>query len=172
MLNEAKEIQFRLQPELRFQDGHMPGIGAALEGIKPGEVREVEAKLGSAAADPELRGKTVRVKVAVNDLKQVRLPEVNPEFLDSIGFDNLEELREAVRDALKRQNDSQQKQAVRRQILDALIAATPFDLPADLVSRQEKSTTFHGWPWSCGRRASRKTTSVPARPRSAPTLTR
>ncbi len=141
VLNEVKEIQFRLQPELRFQDGHIPGIGAALEGVKPGEVREVEAKLGSAVADPELRSKSVKVKIAVHDLKQVRLPEINPEFLSSIGFDSLEELREAVREALKRQNESQQKQTIRRQILDALIAATPFDLPADLVSRQEKSTT-------------------------------
>ena len=77
----------------------------------------------------------------MHDLKQIRLPEINPEFLSSIGFDNLEELRDAVREALKRQNESQQKQTIRRQILDALIAATPFDLPADLVSRQEKSTT-------------------------------
>ena len=30
--------------------------------------------------------------------------------------------------------------AVRRQVLDALIAQAPFDLPPDLVSRQEKST--------------------------------
>jgi len=130
-----------LQPELRFRDGHIPGIGAALEGIKPGEAREIEATLGSAAAEPDLRGKSVNVKIAVNDLKQVRLPEINPEFLKSIGFENLEELREAVHEALKRQNVSQQKQTVRRQILDALIVATPFDLPADLVSRQEKSTT-------------------------------
>ena len=141
VLNEVKEIQFRLQPELRFQDGHIAGIGAALEGIKPGEVREVEAKLGSAVADPDLRGKLVNVKIAVNDLKQVRLPETNPEFLSTIGFENLEELRDAVREALKRQNESQQKETVRRQILDALISATPFELPADLVSRQEKSTT-------------------------------
>src|SRR5208337_3818544 len=55
VLKEVKEIQFRLQPELRFQDGQIPGIGAALEGIKPGEAREIEAKLGSAAAEPDLR---------------------------------------------------------------------------------------------------------------------
>ena len=44
VLNEVKEIQFRLQPELRFQDGHIPGIGSALEGVKPGEVREVRGQ--------------------------------------------------------------------------------------------------------------------------------
>jgi trigger factor len=140
VLNEVKEIQFRLQPELRFQDGHIPEIGPALEGVKVGEVREVQAKLGTAVADPALRGQTVAVKVQVHDLKQLRMPEVNQEFLASIGFESPEELREAVRDALKRRHESQQKQAVRRQILDTLIAATPFELPSDLVTRQEKST--------------------------------
>jgi trigger factor len=140
VLNEVKEIQFRLQPELRFQDGHIPGIGAALEGVSPGDAREVEARLGSAVADPALRGQTVAVKVQVHDLKQLRMPEANPEFLASIGFDSPDELRDAVREALKRRYESQQKLAIRRQVLDALIAATPFDLPPDLVSRQEKST--------------------------------
>ncbi len=140
-LNQIKEIQFRLQPELRFQDGHIPAMGAALQGVRPEETREIQAKLGTAVAEEELRGATVRATVAVHDLKQMRMPEVNAEFLDSLGFSDEAELREAIHDALKRQNESQQRQAMRRQILDTLIGATPFDLPADLVSRQEKSTT-------------------------------
>jgi trigger factor len=139
-LNQVKEIQFRLQPELRFQDGSIPQMGAALEGVRPGETREADAKLGSSVEDPSLRGQTVKVQVHVHDLKQVRLPEMTPAFLAGIGFESLEELREAVRDALKRRFEGQQKQAIRRQILDALGAANPFDLPPDLVSRQEKST--------------------------------
>lgn len=140
-LNQVKEIQFRLQPELRFQDGHIPGIGTALTGVKPGEAREVEAKLGSSTADPSLRGQAVTVQIQVKDLKQFRLPEVDAPFLEKIGFDNLDELRDAVRDALKRRLETQQRQAIRRQILDTLIESTPFDLPSDLVSRQEKGTT-------------------------------
>jgi trigger factor len=140
LLKEVKEIQFRLQPELRFQDGAVPGIGAALGGVRPGETREVQAKLGSAVEEPSLRNQTVRVDVRVNDLKQLRLPEINTAFLDSIGFDSLDDLRDGVRQVLERRLEGQQKQAIRRQVLDALIAATPFDLPSDLVSRQEKST--------------------------------
>jgi trigger factor len=140
VLNEVKEIQFRLQPELRFQDGRIPEVGKALEGAKPEDVREVDAQLGSSVADPDLRGKAVKVKVKIHDLKQVRLPEVNQDFLTSIGFDNVGELRDAVRDAMDRRIATQQRAAVRRQVLDELIAATPFELPADLVSRQEKGT--------------------------------
>ena len=72
-LDELKEVQFRLQPELRFQDGTITGIGARLQGPARGDTREVEAKLGSAVANPELRGTTIPVKVHVNDLKRLRL---------------------------------------------------------------------------------------------------
>jgi len=48
--NEAKEIQFRLQPELRFQDGTVPNVGEALVGVKPGESRG--PRRGSAPGRP------------------------------------------------------------------------------------------------------------------------
>jgi len=139
-LNEAKEIQFRLQPELRFQDGSVPKIGEALVGVKPGERREAEATIGSGSADPSLRGQTVRVEFQVNDLKQLRLPEVNAAFLSTIGFDSVEELRAALREVLERRVQSQQRQAIRRDLMSTLLAETPIDLPSDLVSRQEKTT--------------------------------
>lgn len=139
-LNEVKEIQFRLQPELRFQDGSVPGIGEALLGIKPGEARETEARIGSGSADPTLRGHAIRVTFQVNDLKQLRLPEVDAAFLGTIGFETADELRTALRAILERRLKSQQRQAMRREIMDRLIHETSFDLPPDLVNRQEAST--------------------------------
>src|SRR5205823_858777 len=50
VLNQVKEIQFRLQPVLRFQDGIVPELGTVLSGIKPGESRETEARIGSGSA--------------------------------------------------------------------------------------------------------------------------
>jgi len=76
----------------------------------------------------------------VHDLKQLRLPEVNAAFFSKIGFDSLEELRDALREILERRLKSQQRQAMRREILEQLMESTPFDLPADLVGRQEKAT--------------------------------
>lgn len=138
-LNEAKEIQFRLQPELRFQDGSVPNVGETLVGVKPGETRETDAQIGSSSPDPELRGQTIRVAFEVKDLKSLRLPEVDGGFLNRIGFDTEASLREALKGVLERRLKAQQRQAVRREVLDQLIKETPFDLPADLVSRQEKT---------------------------------
>jgi trigger factor len=139
-LNEAKEVQFRLQPELRFQDGSVPKVGDALVGVKPGESRDAEAHIGSGSTDPNLRGQTIQVTFQVHDLKQLRLPEVNNNFLSGIGFDSEDELRGALREILERRLKAQQRQSVRREILEQLIAETPFELPADLVNRQEKAT--------------------------------
>ena len=63
-LNEVKEIQFRLQPDLRFQDGVIPDLAKALTGAKPGEARKAEAQIGTSSPDPTLRGQAVEVTIA------------------------------------------------------------------------------------------------------------
>jgi trigger factor len=141
LINEIKEVKFRLQPELRFQNGTAPGLGEALTGAKPGDVREVEAKLGSSVDDPSLRGQTVNLRVQLNDLKCTRLPEINPEFLHSIGFEDMSEMREWVHAALKRRASAEERRVIRRQIVELLIRQAPFDLPTDLVAREAKNTT-------------------------------
>jgi trigger factor len=138
-ISEHKEVQFRLKPGLQFFDGSIPDT-APLIGAKPGETRELEAKLGSSVIDTTLRGVTTKARVRVNDLKRLRVPELNQEFLDSISFDTVERLRGAVRESLERRVRTEQKQAIRRQLVDQLLTLTPFELPADLVSHEERGT--------------------------------
>jgi trigger factor len=139
-LGELKECEFRLLSELRFQNGSIANISDAFVGVKPGDSREVKAKLGTAVDDASLRGATITVQVKVNDLKRLRLPELNQEFLDSLDFGSVEALRLGVRRNLERRLETEQRQAVRRQIVDTLLRVTPFELPEDLVSREEKNT--------------------------------
>jgi trigger factor len=87
-----------------------------------------------------LRGATINVVVGVIDLKRLRLPELNHEFLASIGFPSQEALRDAVHEILERKLRSEQRQAMRQQLVEQMLRQTPFDLPADLVSREEKTT--------------------------------
>jgi trigger factor len=140
VLSEFKEVQFRLQKELRFQNGTVADAASALVGAKPGDTRELQATLGSSIGDPALRGATISVTVGVIDLKRLRLPELNHEFLSSIGFASQEGLRDAVHEILERKLRSEQRQAMRQQLVEEMLRQTPFDLPADLVSREEKTT--------------------------------
>jgi trigger factor len=125
---------------LRFQDGHVPELAAALVGARPGDVREAEAKIGTSSPDPALRGQTISVAFHVHDLKQLRLPQLDTDFLSGLGFDSPDELRDALEAVLERRYAFEQQRALRTQILDELIRRAPFELPSDLVQRQERST--------------------------------
>lgn len=134
--NEAKEVQFRLQPEMRFRDGRIPNLLQTLAGAKPGEAREAEVVVGSSAADPEIRGQTIAATIQVHDLKTLRLPEVNAEFLSEIGFESLESFKEGLRALLERRHKFQERQALRKQVLDSLLSAIHFELPSTVVERE------------------------------------
>ena len=45
-----------------------------------------------------------------------------------------------MRESLERRIKNEQRQAIRHQLLDQLLARTPFELPAELVSREERGT--------------------------------
>ena len=169
-MSEFKEVQFRIKPELRFQDGSIPDA-SPLVGAKPGDTRELDAKLGSSVIDTTLRGTTAKVRVTVNDLKRLRIPELNQSFLDSISFESAAELRDAVRESLERRIRNEQRQAIRHQLLDQLLSRTPFELPAELVRARSEARSVAWWR-SSSATACPMTTSAPAKPRSGPTPTK
>lgn len=140
VINEAKEAQFRVFPELRFQDGTIPNAGQILEGVKAGETRTGQAKIGDSSPDPSLRGQTVDVNFLVHDVKFLRMPEINDEFVQQTGFRTLDELKTVMKDVLERRAVSQSQEQVRRDVMDQLLSKAPFDLPADLVKREERTT--------------------------------
>ena len=118
----------------------MPTCGVALAGVKPGEKVTTKALVGTASADPALRGQEIDVTFEVNDLKFLRLPEVNDDFLGAIGFESEDELKEALKEVLQGRLESSMRQAVRDDLMNQLIAAAPFELPRDLVNRQTRDT--------------------------------
>ena len=90
---------------------------------------------------PSLRGQTIRVTFhGPRPEARCGCPRSTRRSSTRSASTASTELREALREVLERRLEFQQRQAIRREILDKLIAETPFDLPADLVARQEKTT--------------------------------
>jgi len=135
-LSRSAEKQIRIRPTLRFADAEVPGFDRLMEGVRPGDKRETTAKISVEASKVELRGEPVTIQFEINDVKRLRLPELNQEFLDQLGVESEATLRQEIREILERQVTYEQRQATRRQVLEKITASADWDLPESMVKRQ------------------------------------
>jgi trigger factor len=135
----AQEIEtvVRIRPTLSFTDGHIDGFDKLMTGVKADDTRTAELTLTQDAPNVELRGKQVEVTFEVLEVKQLKLPELTPDFLQEVGgFNTEEELHTAVRQNLERQLEYQQQRDARTQITALLTKSADWQLPQGLLERQ------------------------------------
>ncbi len=127
----------RIRPTLSFRDGELQGFDKLMEGAKAGDKRSGKVELTQDASNEALRGKQVDVEFEVLEVKQLKLPELNEDFLQEIGgFESEEKLREAIQADLQRQLEYEQQQQIRGQITALLTESASWDLPPGLLKRQ------------------------------------
>lgn len=107
-----------------------------LEGMKPGETRTITVHAPDDHPNEQLRGKDLQIEIALKDIKKLELAEVSPEFLADLGFDNEQELRDALREQMEEKINSDVQQAMREQVNQYLLANTQLELPAKLSDKQ------------------------------------
>ncbi len=139
VVSEITEQTVEIRPKLSFRDTTIDGFDSLMIGAKAGDCRSVKAKISDQADREEMRGKELDVEIRVVDVKGMQLPELTPSFLDSIGgFEDEDELRNAVRDELERQLNYYQQQQIRKQISGLLVQSADWELPSDLLRRQSR----------------------------------
>ncbi|MCL2623048.1 MAG: trigger factor [Planctomycetaceae bacterium] len=138
-ISSAGEETIRIRPILTFHDGSIDNFDTLMAGVKAGDVREADAKLSDDAQNPEYRGVTVMAKFEILDVKKIKLPELTPAFLKQLGnYNNLGELKDAVRDMLERQLDLEQRRRTRQQVTDMLTVSASWTLPPTLLESQSR----------------------------------
>jgi trigger factor len=135
-LSHSGERQIRIRPTLRFTDAEVTGFDRLMQGVRPGEQRQSTTKISVEASKVELRGEPVTIHFEINDVKRLRLPELNQEFLDQLGVASEAALRDEIREILERQVTYEQRQSTRRQVLEKITASADWDLPESMVKRQ------------------------------------
>ena len=127
----------RIRPTLSFSDGQLEGFDKLAEGAKEGSTLTAQVELTQDAPNEELRGKKVDLELKVLEVKKLKLPEMNEDFLQEMGgFESEEKMREAVKANLERQLQYQQQQKARQQITEQLTKSADWELPPGLLKRQ------------------------------------
>jgi trigger factor len=83
-----------------------------------------------------LAGQEVTFKTNLKELKARQVPTIDDEFAKDLGHDDLSALQTKVRTDLEHNAEHQQKEKEKELVLDALIAANPFDLAPAMVEDQ------------------------------------
>lgn len=136
LLRRMNDLTLQLKPTLRFPDGEITGFDSLLAGANAGDVRETQLTISAEAESVEKRGEAVQVKVHVNAVKRLVMPEMNKEFLSRLDMETEEDLRISVKGMLQRQLQFEQRQSTRRQVLEKITESATWELPEELVRKQ------------------------------------
>ncbi|MGE0160974.1 MAG: trigger factor [Gemmatimonadales bacterium] len=86
--------------------------------------------------DESRRGVQERVRITLVGRKTLELPPLDDSLAKSVGdFETLAELTAKVREDMEKENAQRADSAVRAQLLDLVLEANPFDVPASMVDR-------------------------------------
>jgi trigger factor len=139
-VGEAKEITLRVDDSLSFKDGVASKFGEQMVGAKAGDKRNVDISMTDAVSDPRLKGQTVQATFEVKDVKSLRLPELDEQYLEKYSCKNAEQFNETLRVVLQRRLEYAQRQSIREQVLGLVTASATWELPQDLLQRQARKT--------------------------------
>ena len=139
-LGEAKEITLRVDDTVTFKDGVVPKFAEQTVGAKAGDTRTIDISMTDVVAMEQLKGQTVQATLTIKDVKKMRLPEINEEFLERFGVKNEDQLKEQIRLVLDRRLEYTQRQSAREQVLSQIAASQGWQLPQDLLQRQARKT--------------------------------
>ena len=123
-------------------ESFLPGFCDQLLGAQIGEKRQVLVDFPGDFPVKKLIGKKATYFVDVTAIKERKLPELNDEFAKKIGTESLDKLKEQIRSGIAAEKENETRADMRKQIVDQLLAQTPFDLPESLVAAETRSIIY------------------------------
>ncbi len=122
-------------PFVLGQGWMLPDFEAGVQGMKKGESKEVNVNFPETYHAENLKGKTAVFTITVKSVAKQQLPELTPDFVQSLGVtDGTEEsLRKEIKENLQREVERRLKIKARDNALQALAEVSPLEVPGALV---------------------------------------
>jgi len=118
----------------------IPGFAEQLYGARPGERRTITVTFPASYRPERLAGKTAVFEVTLHELKTPVLPAADDEFAKQVSdLQTLDALRAEIRRRLERMARDSSREAMERQVVDALVASHDIPLPEVLVAEETTS---------------------------------
>ena len=117
----------------------IPGFEDGLVGAKPEETVNVSVPFPEDYQAAHLAGKLAVFEVKINELHEKADACIDGELATRLGFENLDGLRGAISEQTNGQHQTALRQAVKKNVLDALADGEAFDVPPSLLKQEYES---------------------------------
>ena len=123
--------------ELTLGSGQfIPGFEEQLVGVNVGDEKTVTITFPEDYGAEHLAGKEASFAIKVKGLKELGPAEVNDALAEQFGAENLEELRNKMRETMEREYGNAGRNRVKRELFDKLDELHTFPLPEALVEAE------------------------------------
>lgn len=116
--------------------GFIPGFAEGMQGMKPGETRDVPVTFPEQYQAAELAGKAAVFTITAKALKVPVTPEIDDAMAKTLGLEDKAALEDAVKRQIQRDYDRLTRLRVKRSLLDQLSAKAEFQAPASMVDAE------------------------------------
>jgi trigger factor len=114
----------------------IPAIEEAILTLDVGSDGEFDVAFPEDFPDEERRGESRKLRIRLLGAERKSLPEIDEDFARAVGdFEGLEALRARIDEDLKADVQQRSTAEVRRQLVEQIIEANPFDVPGSMVDR-------------------------------------
>lgn len=116
------------------------GLDEVLRGAQIGAEVRKSRSYPADYAEKDIAGKSVEWRASVKEIFTRVLPDIDDEFAKDQGqYQNLSELRAAVREGLERQAQQEADAHARQGLLDLILERNPVEVPESLTAREQRT---------------------------------
>jgi trigger factor len=118
----------------------IPDVEAAIQTLDPGTSGDFTVRFPDDFPNPDRRGEEQRLRISVIDRRTKELPPLDDAFAKAVGdFESLDALRTRIRADLEAEAAGHADSVATVRLLDAILAANPFEVPRSMVERYIES---------------------------------
>ena len=109
----------------------IPGFEEQLIGMKAGETKEIEVTFPEEYHSEDLKGAKATFKVKVNEVKTIKVPELNKDFFDDLGMEGIDS-EESLRKQLEENIQVHKESHAENDFIDALLVKAVENMEVDV----------------------------------------
>jgi len=117
----------------------IPGFEDQVVGLKENDESDITVTFPEAYHATDLAGKEAVFKVKVHEVKRKIAPELTPELIEKLALPDVKsesDLEKHVTETLKERKETQAKEQIRKDLIEALVDDSTLDVPEEMIDMQ------------------------------------